>query len=207
MKILFVILTCAKYSERKELQKEWIKYISAGDSVVYLDEAFCVEYDYNSVPVKYSTFIKNCMVFNEFDWVFFCDDDTFLFPKKLHHLLHYFDCNKSIMIGRTGMYEYYNYCSGGAGFAVSKKLILKVRTYLFNNSITHFPNSDTSFGRWAKITEPDFEIIDRIEQFQTQHLRHPDNDAVDIDSCISFHYCGEYDYNILKKYLKYAISI
>lgn len=207
MKILYVILTCEKYSERKELQKEWIKYIGAGDSVVYLDEAFNKEGGYDSVAFKYSSFIKNCTVFSEFNWIFFCDDDTFIFPKKLNHLLYYFDCNKPIMVGRTGVYEDYRYCSGGAGFAVSRTLIFRIKYFLLQNIYELFKNSDTTFGMWAKMAEPNLKIIDRIEQFQTQHLRHSDNDVVDIDSCISFHYCTEYDYNILKKYLKYAISI
>lgn len=221
MKILYVILTADKYHDRRELQcRNWMKYICCNDDYIYLcdsarvffnfiwDEKM-VGYDlptgYDNVALKYSSFIKQYNLFDNFDWIFFCDDDTFLFPKKLHHLLRYFNKDEPIMIGRTGVYEGWQVCSGGAGFAVSQNLILKVQQYLKTNPYEHLPNSDTSLGMWAKLAEPNMKVIDRIEQFQTQHLRHEDNGLVDIDSCITFHYCTEYDYKILSKYLKYAV--
>lgn len=206
MKILYAILTCDKYFERVTLQEStWLRYIGEDDYYILLGSALVEEESYDTVAVKYSEFIKHYALFNEFDWVFFCDDDTFVFPKKLHHLLGYFNKDEPIMIGRTGVYEGWQVCSGGAGFAVSQSIILKIQNYLRTNTYEHLPNSDTSFGMWAKLAEPDLKIIDRTEQFQTQHLRHEDNGIVDVDSCITFHYCTEYDFKVLNKYLKYAV--
>ena len=206
MRILYVILTCDKFAERRKLQEEsWLKYIGQSDEVIYLDDKNVREDTYDNVPRKYSDFIREFHRFNEFDWVFFADDDTFVFPRKLQHLLSYQDCSKPLMIGRTGVYDGYTYCSGGAGFAVSRVLMLQTKSYLHNQAFKHFPNSDTSFARWAKEAVPNMGTLDRKEQFQTQHLRHDDNALVDIDSCITFHYIDQYDYNILNKHLKFSL--
>lgn len=206
MRILYVILTCDKFTERRKLQNEtWVKYIGNNDKVIYLNSINNGDENYENVPIKYSEFIKECETFMFFDWVFFCDDDTFVFPKKLSHLLRYFDKQEPIMIGRTGVYAGYTVCSGGAGFAVSLDLIIKVKKFVLNNNYYHLPNSDTSFGMWAKLSCSDLKIIDRADQFQTQHLRHDDNSFVDIDSVITFHYCGNYDFKVLSKYLRYAV--
>lgn len=205
MKILYIILTSPKTSDKRKAQEEtWLKYIGEKDEYVYLDSIMNVADTYESVPYKYSYFIKTYKRFTDFDWVFFCDDDTFLFPKKLGHLLHYFDKEKPIMIGRTGVYEGWTVCSGGAGFAVSKKLITTVQEHFKKTSFIHLPNSDTSFGMWARLAEPKLEIIDRTDQFQSQHFSHEDNGAIDVDCCLTFHYCSLLDYKTLSKYLKYA---
>lgn len=206
MKILYVILTADKFFGKQELQKNtWLKFVGEKDEYIYLNSLSKHEDSYDNVPLKYSYFIRDFHRFNEFDWVFFCDDDTFVFPKKLSHLLSYQDAKKPIMIGRTGTYQGWTVCSGGAGFAVSNCLILKVKSYLHNQFYEHFPNSDTTFGRWAKLAVPEVSILDRTELLQTQHLRHNDNALVDIDSCISFHYCDSYDFSILSKHLKQSV--
>lgn len=206
MRILFVILTCEKTEQSAKLQKDnWLKFISETDSVVYLDDSFCDSPGYNNVAQKYIKFIYSFPFFGLYDWVFFCDDDTFVFPKKLKHTLLYFNANNPIMIGRTGQYDGVKYCSGGAGFAVSRALIKDVKAYLAPPQIQYNPNSDTSFGLWAKNASPELQIIDRVDQFQTQNLSHDDNALIDIDSCVTFHYCTADDYKILSKKLRYSI--
>lgn len=205
MKILYVILSHKDNEDKINLQKStWLSFKGVEDNYIYLTKS-SIEDTYENVPRKYSDFIREFSHFNEYDWVFFCDDDTFAFPKKLSHLLRYFNASKPLVIGRTGVYEGYLYCSGGAGFAVSRNLILRVKSYMHNQSFKHLPNSDTSFGMWAKEAVNEVVFVDRADQFQTQHLRHDDNGLVDIDACISFHYCKEYDFKILRKYLKYSV--
>lgn len=206
MKLLYVILTSEKFSERRELQKNtWLNFIGQEDEYVYLQDVDNLADTYRNVPYKYSQFIKKYKQFEKFDWVFFCDDDTFVFPKRLNHLLTHFDKNKEYMIGRTGVYKGWVSCSGGSGFAVSNKAIIGVKEYVSKNEIIHLPNSDTSLSMWAKLASPEIQIIDRGERFHTQHLRHEENSLIDIDSIITAHYCTSYDYKILSKHLKYAI--
>lgn len=205
--VLYVILTCEKYKHRQKLQLDtWIKYIGGNDNYLYLSDIDGMDIKYENVAIKYINFIKSCTECLKFDWVFFCDDDTFVFPKKLGWLLKFYDKNMPLIIGRKGIYNGWELCSGGAGFAVSKQLFLSVKRYLAFGDNNILPNSDTSFGMWAKKSDDSMLVIDNPNQFQTQHPRHSDNEYMDIDSIISMHYCDEQDFKILSKYLKYNIN-
>ena len=79
MNILFVILTCEKYKERIELQKQtWLKYIGEKDNYYTACLLENAEDTYNNVPLKYVSFFKHYKELNNFDWVFFCDDDMLM---------------------------------------------------------------------------------------------------------------------------------
>jgi len=205
--VLYVILTCDKYSSRKKLQQStWLNYIGKSDLYVYLEDDGLKEIVYTDLALKYINFIKSFKESRKYDWLFFCDDDTFCYPKKLGWLLRFYDPQKHFIIGRKGVYNGWELCSGGAGFAVSQSLYEVVSNFVYLNDVDILPNTDTSFGMWAKLASDSLCVLDIPNQFQTQHPRHDDNSEMDIDSIITMHYCEEQDFKTLSRYLKHNIN-
>jgi hypothetical protein len=63
----------------------------------------------------------------QFDWLIFLDDDTFIIHHSLTKLLSQYNASKSLMIGKVGEPACHFIC-GGAGIAMSRKLVTLLNT-------------------------------------------------------------------------------
>lgn len=191
MKVKFLVLTCRKNFETKakSVLETWgsgqeILFLSDyGNSHNII--SFQIPPDYAFMSMRYSNYIKS-LTDIESDWYFFCDDDTFVNVLNLGNLLLDFDSNESFYIGKKllltekcldseGNYTGFpvnslrgdratlplDYTSGGAGFALSKRSVLKLKEYLTSCKDTPLSyNTDVTMGLWMrncgiKVTEND----------------------------------------------------
>ena len=132
MRICYVALTCEAYLKTRAVwQREtWLSAIDPEDSYVYLSALSHPEDphilgcgtadDYQSCPAKYIAFFKGWDL-SGFDWYFFVDDDTFVFPHRLKAELAKHDASEYVYIGCEGN-RCIPYMSGGAGFGLSAPL-------------------------------------------------------------------------------------
>ncbi len=199
MKILYVILTCDKNKERQRWQREtWLKEIPH----IYLDKPIGEEI-YNNAPLKYIDFFicHPDLLAEPYDFVFFCDDDTFVYTDKLEMKLdvyiHPLFTEHCTMIGFSGgTFPIYNlqiqWCSGGAGIALSRSAVKNIQTHLRSTPkplITH--ETDISLAIWAMMANESLIVIDthRFSPFNPK-------DAAEqkMFDCISYHYCNQEDF-------------
>jgi hypothetical protein len=192
MTILFIILSTKQYAEtRQQWQKQtWLQ----GVDYVYLDTPVGEEI-YTNAPKKYVQYLKTVPL--NYDWYFFCDDDTFVFVDKLRDYLT--PSNQELMIGfQGGEFNIYSlrisWCSGGAGFAVSNMLMRKVNQHLLNNRPIVTDETDISFSVWACMSSPDLKVIDN-KRFSPFKL--VDAAKEGLRDCLTYHYCGEQDFKNL----------
>jgi len=220
MNILYIVLTCEKYwTERcPTLLGTWAKRIAQGDRLLFLSAkaepgqgklGFDTSDDYKSAPGKYREFIKHSKdVFSSYDWVFFCDDDTYVFPPKLRAELQLHDADTPICVGRQGVFSQpskifrpgrtFDFVSGGAGFAVSRKSMeLLWGLIVHEKSKDHnYIYGDVTFGHWFR--ELGIALIDRADILRAQNPRHAENKDCDPHRMISYHYCNDSDFAALE---------
>ncbi len=195
MKILYVILTCAQNANRQQWQRDtWLKGIDEMD-YIYLDEPAGEEI-YNNAPFKYIEFFKRMQFQSDYDWFIFCDDDTFIFTKRLKYLLD-FEMANAIMIGfKGGIFDIYNlhiaWCSGGAGIALNRFCIERIQLHLNNTLrplITH--ETDISLAIWATMATDNLTVIDNKKFSPFNPL---DAKKEGMHDCITYHYCSKEDF-------------
>jgi len=109
----YIILSCKPFLKtRAKWQRDtWLSKVPQ-DSYVFLTGAIgstepnvvCMNDNdsYESCPERYYQYIKQNEM-SKYDWVVFPDDDTFIFPERLHKLLEGLDYNKRIYLGRKGI--------------------------------------------------------------------------------------------------------
>jgi hypothetical protein len=124
-------------------------------------------------PIKYAEFFKHERL--EYDWYFFIDDDTFVFPKRLETFLQRYDPAEKVYIGRPVTN---NYMDGGAGFLISKP----VYEHLCNrtNEKTSI-YGDVCIGSWIGNVA---KKISNSTEFQ--HTKHTHEKQ--LRDCITFHW-------------------
>jgi hypothetical protein len=204
MKICYVILACEKYrNTRCVWQKNtWLKDVEADPESNYYwihaqpDQSnnHIVGYnttdDYFSCPIKYKSFIQNNEL-TEYDYIFFCDDDTFVFHDRLKQLLNNYNPNESYLLGHWLQHEkYFPTMSGGAGFALTRELYKRVREYLgFYNNLPMLAQSDITLCLWIH-------MMGNYKWEDLQGKVHPENhlkyNYTDIQPHhLSFHYVTE----------------
>lgn len=222
MKILYVIVSCLRYQDTRRNWQEntWIKRISPGSNYVYLvgnksnkSNTFSSiknkKDGYNDAHFKYYDFITR-YDYGQFDWLFFCDDDTYVFDAKLRSMLKEYNHKSNLIIGRVGVVQNkekgsniftrypIKFCSGGAGFAVSLPVMFHLKTYLRANRIYPVaPGGDTSFASWVKKVNLTNCIINKGNVFQCQHPRAVELDGITIDDIVTYHWCTEEDFKNL----------
>lgn len=151
-KILYVILHGSTNKERYYNVKE--TWGSEVDTLFYGDYEdlnknvikVSNRNDYNSNEEKHINVLKyvNDNI-KEYEWFFFCDDDTFVNTKKLETNLVNFDKNSvNGSIINCWSFDYsLEYCSGGAGYLIHKELLNSIIT---NLSILNTGYSDVTLG-------------------------------------------------------------
>ncbi len=193
MTILFIILSTKQYATTRQQWQlnTWLK----GVDYVYLDTPVGEEI-YTNAPKKYVQYLKTVPL--NYDWYFFCDDDTFVFVDKLRDYLP--KCQPGeLMIGfKGGEFNIYSlrisWCSGGAGFAVSRQVVENVRFHLSTTRPIVTDETDISFSVWACMSSPDLKVIDnkRFCPFKPN-----DPCVAGMTDLITYHYCTEGDFKML----------
>lgn len=190
MKITYVILTCESMLKTRVpfLKNTWINNIDDDDEIYYLSSKSNLDEnvigyndpdDYISAPLKMHSFFKNFNIDNS-DWLFLCDDDTFVFPKRLKKELSKYNENINYYIGKKDYWsdmpyfesietkngkvfnvEYPFYCiHGGAGICINKRLFNELQYFLKNDTEKHLSyHGDVSLGYWIKKYISNYEII------------------------------------------------
>jgi len=140
--------------------------------------------DYSSNEEKHlNSFLLVNNLNTKYDWFFFCDDDTFVNTEYLENTK--FDENfihGSIITGCWPHDKNLEYCSGGAGYLISKNILIKIYENLFNSN-TGF--SDVSLVYIAKKCNIPFLNDDR---FRSQNPSFFNIKDIEIKNFFTFHY-------------------
>jgi len=125
---------CLFYSDHEDSEKNIIKVSNRTD--YHSNE----EKHINSIH-----YVSNNI--KDYEWFFFCDDDTFVNTKKLENLLGTFDKNSIhgslLNDGHWPGDRTLNFCSGGAGYLIHHELL---NTIDKNLSILNTGCSDVTLG-------------------------------------------------------------
>jgi len=216
LKITYIVLTCDSYIKTRcnIVNETWRNNIDLTDKFYFLSSTpdlkknilgYYDPDDYIGAPIKKSSlFIQNTF---DTDWIFICDDDTYVFPDRLKTLLKKYNNKLDLCVCRVGNCAFnpnnfninfpVTFPSGGAGFAITNSLFTKIKNYLSSiKPIPHSLNGDVSFGVWAR--DINFEAyIDRGDMLKAQHPGHPENNNVDLKQVITMHYCNEQHFKYL----------
>ena len=201
MKICYIISTCDKYLEtRVKYQMEiMLKNVPKSD-IFYLTSKMdaekrqfgwnCMD-DEKNISWKYIYFMYHMKIFY-YDWYIFIDDDTFVFQERLENLLHNYNCNDYYYIGKELNHIKNKFClymSGGAGYAISKALYMKMHLYVhtngINNSFKHWCD-DLCIGLWIQeISKIEGSIVHQLNN-DLFHLELHKN-SNELKDAITFH--------------------
>lgn len=162
MKILFCILTTNKYRDTRQaaLKKTWLQgvdYFFASD--INDGDQICLssKTDHASAEEKQlGSIIHAFDKMPEYDYYFFCDDDTFVNKQNLEFLRRLeLDCVGSVLseeldpmnpLWRDILYRGFRYFSGGAGFILNRATLAKCAVYLKNSEWPNTRYGDISVG-------------------------------------------------------------
>lgn len=222
-KIQFIILTCDKYLKTRveAIKKSWgknqdIKFLTDTESDNSEIIGYNTQKNYNGIFEKYFNFFKTYN-FNENDYFFFADDDTFVHLLNLEKL-DLPSADESFCIGRllclnddgtdlwgnqTGTnvsnikgentYLPIYYPSGGSGFIISKTGCKKIQKYLNQtDNIPYCKYSDVSLGFWMRNSSVEF--IPNVNFWWNTHdllLQNTWEKYSSDENIITFHYVNE----------------
>lgn len=135
-KVLYVILHGSIYKDRyHNIKDTWGKskdclfysdYEDLDKNIVKVSDRT----DYHSNEEKHINslhYVSKNM--KDYEWFFFCDDDTFVNTKKLESLLDTLDkksVHGSLLEGTWSIDPTLNYCSGGAGYLINSSLLSEI---------------------------------------------------------------------------------
>lgn len=133
-RVLVGICSCrATPDKRQAVRETWFPVALAGvDAVFFVGEGMpglAVEDlkdvmvldapdDYDHLPAKVIAFFRQALAHYEFDWIFKCDDDTYVVPERLLELTH----GDHDLAGNEFL-EHSGYASGGAGYLLSREWV------------------------------------------------------------------------------------
>lgn len=142
MKIAYIISTCDKYiKSRVQYQLQHSLCNVSFDDIYYLSSTpvektescpkiygWYVNDTPEEIMKKYLTFFNHyANTLNNYDWIFMCDDDTFIYTHRLEEFITSQSLNKNNFIYAGNLLthlnnEYCTYHSGGAGYLISQSL-------------------------------------------------------------------------------------
>jgi hypothetical protein len=126
----------------------------------------------------------------DYDWFFFCDDDTFV---NVNNLIEYTKTANDAMVHGSVLKKTWPsdlnlvYCSGGAGYLISKKILSEVCKKI---DVTNIGYSDVTLG--YKLRDLGILSVDDF-RFKSQN---PSFYNLKINECcdyITFHYIKHFD--------------
>ena len=192
MSICYIILSCEKYiptrakflleTSLKNVDPKHIYFLSCktNEPNIY---GWNTDDNYESCPLKYIRFFQNMTL--DYDWYYFMDDDTFVFPDRLNKFVSNYNKEESLYIGcRCENYSFPIYMSGGAGFLLTKSLYTELIYFIRNtpeNKLITSIYGDYLLGLW--LTNINKKIIE-VHIFNSQTHK----DEYELNNCISFHY-------------------
>lgn len=208
MRILYVILTCEKYlNSRCQWQiKTWINNINEFSDYVFLSSenktnkiiGYSTPDTYETASYKILNFFKHFNLDGAFDYLFLCDDDTFVNPKRLENKIEElgsFQCyarvglasDNPVLINNNKDYFPCAFPSGGAGFLINSEVFNLIKDYLIKHQYPLFLNGDVTIGAWFK--DNGIIMLDGCDLLKAQNPDHVEN--LGISDYISQHYCNE----------------
>ena len=133
-KILVGICSCRAYAEkRKAVRETWLSRSAAGIECCFfvgggkpiVDESDTVVLDcddsYEYLPQKVLAFFKHALETSDFEWLFKCDDDTYVMLDRLRSLAQEeYGIVGDEHIARRGS------PSGGSGYLLSRQVVEKI---------------------------------------------------------------------------------
>ena len=191
-KILYVILHTSAHSDRYDgVVNSWgknVDYLFYSDSDDIEKNIIKVSDDtaYKSNEEKHINIIKHLFEQDyQYEWFFFCDNDTFVNTKNLEANLDSFDKEKitgriipKCWLGDTSLL----YCSGGAGYLMNKKVLSKIGGSIKKENTNY---SDVSLGICARSLGVEF---DNDDKFNSQTPEKSNLSDADIKDLYTFHY-------------------
>jgi hypothetical protein len=191
-KILYVILhTCTRPDRYDGIVNSW------GQDVDFIFYADCDNEDkkivkvsddstYSSNEPKHVNVIKYLIENDyQYEWFFFCDDDTFVNTKNLESKIESFNKEKIsgyILHNTWARDKELIYCSGGAGYLIHKSVLSKISETI---KMTGSGYSDVSLGICARDLGIEFENYD---EFKSQSPEYYEVELSLIKDNFTFHY-------------------
>lgn len=132
-KILIAICTCQNNVEqRSAVRNTWLSELPDNVSGYFFlgkdryanplpDEVHLPVPDtYEKLTTKVRTAFKHFLKYSDFDWLFKCDDDTYVRANLLHSIIPYEGVD---MVGNDYLDSWSRFASGGAGYLLSRKAV------------------------------------------------------------------------------------
>ena len=157
---------------------------------------------YEDCPYKYVEHFRNFDV-SSYDWIVYCDDDTYVFHNRLKAELANYDSSKKLLIGEQNHFskEYdFPLMFGGPGFILSNSLYKEVKSYIeSNNDIPIYINGDVTICKWVNKVNEKSEVT--IVDMAKKMFNYPIHNYVLEDilpTALSFHYVTEELFELFK---------
>jgi hypothetical protein len=183
VKIIVGALSAIPYTDRRErCRKTWVPKVEEfGHQVVFLcgglpDDRdrvlnLGVPDDYPSLPQKTFAFCQWALRDQSWDFLFKCDDDTYICAERFHELAKALKGHDYIGAEwKPGV----GYASGGAGYFLSRRA---AKAVVGRMSATR-GSEDVEVGRAMAKAEIPFHIDDRLIPFSQNGVPHHNNDLV-----------------------------
>ena len=131
--ILLAICTCQKYADKRQAVRDaWFpRGVDGMDARFYMGRGEIAEEedtvvldvsdDYMSLPAKVVAFFRHALEHFQFDWLFKCDDDTFVAVERLRELA---ELGCDAVSNPSVLSE--NFMSGGAGYLLRRWVVEKI---------------------------------------------------------------------------------
>lgn len=160
MNTAYLITTTGRYHDTRAevIRKTWGRDVeqrllflsdAPGPTGNYIDLG--VPSDYDSAPQKLVSGLLHFAKLNyrDFDWVFICDDDTFVFTRNLEIFLQSRDPQKNecycfVLENHPTLPKEFFWPSGGAGYALSRAAFEQLLRHLEN--CTLYQHTDVTIG-------------------------------------------------------------
>ena len=208
--VFFTIISTGKYkhSRQKTLKQTWMSgsdlllnknYMFASDIDDEDNVLLSGKTDHSSAEVKHlNSLTYLCKNHNQYEWYFFCDDDTFVNLKNLNYFLSDTNLLKEKNISSFGkvlsfrtdpnnpcwsyMGKDFRYYSGGAGYCISRDLLFEVekKAKLFDETTGY---CDLSMGKLMK----DCQLLD-VGSFHSTNPWELKHNKETIKKSITYHY-------------------
>jgi hypothetical protein len=185
-KIIYFLLTTEKYTERQEnILNSWgnnvdLFFYSEHEDPTRKVLKVC---DENNVEIKQISIFKLIKenFYNNYEWYFFGDDDTFVNTKYLNSVLE--NLNPEFVHGSDifGCWNDLHYPSGGAGFLIHNSII----NNFFDSKNFNVGYGDVTFG--LNMKEKNIRIQNN-EKFLSQHLDYYKIPHQKANEYLTFHY-------------------
>jgi len=129
-RILIGVCSCHRYGERRHaVRATWLRTLSPGTSAVFFVGAgessdhselvtLPVTDDYAHLSTKVHSFYRYALEHHCFDYIFKCDDDTYVCVDRLVHLPR-----DGVDFLGSEQLDHSGYASGGAGYLMSRRMV------------------------------------------------------------------------------------